>query len=270
MYDTVIIGSGPTGACIANALHHQGASVIIVDKARGPGGRCSQRRALVDGEEVRWYHGAMRVDIDHEAFHKELHPHDSIRNLLHGVPHAWQWIVSAITVQDSFVEIQSAAGQRIQAGSCVIAIPAPQTLNIEGIRDLATQEQMNDVSSLSYAPMYAILALVDVVPVELWDEVAECREHEPTPSGRIPITLITTVTWALQHLEHDREALEQYWRTRLHRCGIIVHHCTVHRWRYAVPKVRRAMPLFKLGERIVITGDAWTGKPWDELSLRPF
>lgn len=270
MYDTVIIGSGPIGACIANALHHQGASVIIVDKARGPGGRCSQRRATIDGEEVRWYHGAMRVEIDHKAFDGDLHPHDSIRNLLDGVPHAWQWIVSAVTVQDSYVEIQSAAGQRLQAGMCVMTVPSPQTMNIQGLSDLATQEQLKDLSSISYAPMYAVLALVNIVPSELGDEVAECRMHEPTPSGRIPITLITTTTWALKHLEDDREALEQYWRMQLQRCGVNVHHCMVHRWRYAVPAVRRSMPLMNLGERVVITGDAWTGKPWDELSLRPF
>jgi len=40
----VVVGAGMTGLTAARALSHQGHDVVVVDKARGPGGRMSTRR----------------------------------------------------------------------------------------------------------------------------------------------------------------------------------------------------------------------------------
>lgn len=54
-----VIGSGISGAVCASTLARNGLSVTIIDSARGPGGRMSQRReTTVDGRELLFDHGA--------------------------------------------------------------------------------------------------------------------------------------------------------------------------------------------------------------------
>ena len=50
----VVVGAGMTGLTAARVLSHQGHDVVVVDKARGPGGRMSTRRIA----ELRFDHGA--------------------------------------------------------------------------------------------------------------------------------------------------------------------------------------------------------------------
>ncbi|XP_059666630.1 uncharacterized protein LOC132312320 [Cornus florida] len=54
-----VIGSGISGAVCASSLARNGVSVTVFDSARGPGGRMSQRRELIeDGKELQFDHGA--------------------------------------------------------------------------------------------------------------------------------------------------------------------------------------------------------------------
>lgn len=54
-----VIGSGISGAVCASTLARNGVSVTIFDSARGPGGRMSQRREIIeDGKELLFDHGA--------------------------------------------------------------------------------------------------------------------------------------------------------------------------------------------------------------------
>ena len=68
MNEFCIIGSGISGATIANLLSKKN-SVVLFDKARGPGGRASFKR--VKGKQV--------LIMEHNIFHQKLM---NLKNLL--------------------------------------------------------------------------------------------------------------------------------------------------------------------------------------------
>lgn len=48
-YDTAIIGAGTAGCMLARSLSDAGQNILLVDKSRGLGGRCSRRRLTTGG-----------------------------------------------------------------------------------------------------------------------------------------------------------------------------------------------------------------------------
>ena len=59
MHDPIlIIGAGLSGLAAAQTLHTLGESVVVVEKARGPGGRMSTRREQLGEHTVAFDHGA--------------------------------------------------------------------------------------------------------------------------------------------------------------------------------------------------------------------
>ena len=79
--DTVVVGAGWSGLTAASALRAAGHQVIVVDKARGPGGRSSTRRQ--DG--FSFDHGAQYLTARDEAFRAQV---QGWRDL--GLIAAWQ------------------------------------------------------------------------------------------------------------------------------------------------------------------------------------
>jgi len=255
---------------MASTLVRQGASVHVVDKSRGPGGRCSIRRAVIDGEEIRWSHGAIKLDIDHNIVNAFAHPHDAIRHLLHHIPTTWQWEAASIAVDSTSVTVTSDNGDSIQAKKCIITIPGPQVRLLSGATRYLTEHQRELLQSITYSPRYAILALVDTIVDDRSRDIEDRRIHDVTPMGRIPITLVTTATWAKEALEQNVQDLQVYWRRRLESEGMQVYALDVHRWRYAVPEARASVPLIVAADRLLVAGDGWAGMPWQELSLQSF
>ncbi len=66
--DVLIVGAGWTGLTAASALKAAGREVVVVDKARGPGGRSSTRRQ--DG--FSFDHGAQYLTARDEAFRAQV------------------------------------------------------------------------------------------------------------------------------------------------------------------------------------------------------
>lgn len=56
--DIAIVGAGIAGLACATKLKAAGKEVRVFDKGRGPGGRMAARRAELDGQTVRFDHGA--------------------------------------------------------------------------------------------------------------------------------------------------------------------------------------------------------------------
>lgn len=63
-----VIGSGLAGAAAARALQAAGASPVLFDKGRGPGGRMSSRRSQTPHGEARFDHGAQFVTASSAEF----------------------------------------------------------------------------------------------------------------------------------------------------------------------------------------------------------
>ena len=71
MTRVAIVGAGLAGSTCAQVLSAAGIGVTLVDKGRGPGGRCSTRRVDADDGEIRFDHGAQYFTIRNE-FHQPL------------------------------------------------------------------------------------------------------------------------------------------------------------------------------------------------------
>lgn len=67
-----IIGAGMAGLTCAMRLREGGHAVTLFDKGRGPGGRMSTRRMDVDGETVRFDHGAQYFTARDPGFMKQV------------------------------------------------------------------------------------------------------------------------------------------------------------------------------------------------------
>ena len=70
--DIAIIGAGMAGLTCGKRLSGNGHSVRLFDKGRGPGGRMSARRALVDGETLSFDHGAQYFTARDERFVRQI------------------------------------------------------------------------------------------------------------------------------------------------------------------------------------------------------
>ena len=67
-----IVGAGMAGLACATRLAERGEQVVLFDKGRGPGGRMSARRASVQGETVRFDHGAQYFTARDDRFRKQV------------------------------------------------------------------------------------------------------------------------------------------------------------------------------------------------------
>ena len=72
MLDVLVIGSGMTGIACARHLYAAGWDVVVLDKGRGIGGRMATRRVEVNGQTIRFDHGAQFVTARDAGFKREL------------------------------------------------------------------------------------------------------------------------------------------------------------------------------------------------------
>ncbi len=71
--DVVIIGAGMAGLAVARTVSASGASVLLVDKGRGVGGRMSSRRIVLDdGRVAHFDHGAQFFTAKGRRFRDEV------------------------------------------------------------------------------------------------------------------------------------------------------------------------------------------------------
>ena len=72
MLDVLVIGAGMTGISCARQLHATGLDVVVLDKGRGIGGRMATRRADINGQTIRFDHGAQYVTARDAGFQQAL------------------------------------------------------------------------------------------------------------------------------------------------------------------------------------------------------
>lgn len=64
----LVVGAGISGLMAANELQKNGIEVVVLDKARGAGGRMSTRRIDLNGKSVYFDHGAQYFTARNERF----------------------------------------------------------------------------------------------------------------------------------------------------------------------------------------------------------
>lgn len=222
----VVVGAGLAGLMCARTLHEQGLPVVVLDKARGPGGRTATRR---EGD-LRWDHGAPTLDLSLSdallgpfvaawrdqgvivAHAPRTRTWDGIlgepvdgptqwtateganrlaRHLASGLELRTGTAVASIDREDGRWQLRDPDGERIVAAAqVVLAVPAPQAAGLLGG---VAPSWAARLASVRYAPR--LTALLDGPGVDVDAEVvsfmghpvlAEARRQDVGPGRRGP------------------------------------------------------------------------------------
>ena len=115
-----VVGAGLTGLTAARTLSDQGHDVVVVEKARGPGGRMSTRR----NADLRFDHGAQYFTARDPRFFRHVLAWQE-----RGLVHAWDARIATIGDHESSNKSQSA--ERF------VAVPGMSAICSELARELA-------------------------------------------------------------------------------------------------------------------------------------
>ena len=78
VFDIAVIGAGFAGAYVAGQLASKGQSVLLIDKARGTGGRMSSKRLAIGENAVGFDLGAASFEVTHPDFERYLNTRDDV------------------------------------------------------------------------------------------------------------------------------------------------------------------------------------------------
>ncbi len=295
MFDVVIVGAGLAGLTAARELAGAGLAVVVVDKARGVGGRLANRRlgaALVE-------HGAQVFTARTLEFSRQLESWRAAgclqawpciaapgggwrgvpsmtapaKEMARGLEVRTAWPVAGVSPLDGRKGWCVAAldGAVLGARAVVLSAPAPQSLamlDAGGVQlDKTTRGRLEAVA---YEPCLAVLAVLEQgshLPAEgqepaggplAWLADQQSKGVSPVPAA----ILHSTARFAAETLDGDRDAAA---RALLEaagpRLGVAVTEWQVHAWRYS--RVTHPDPevFLMVSEEpwLLVAGDAWGG-----------
>ncbi|HEX4826194.1 MAG TPA: FAD-dependent oxidoreductase [Candidatus Polarisedimenticolaceae bacterium] len=200
--ETIVVGAGIAGLACARALASRGVGALLLERARGVGGRCATRR--VDGVPVD--HGApflhgrsdeMRAELEaippaervddwprtrdgaglpcqpeaFEASELRLAPVDGVnvfaKRLAEGLAIRRDAEVTAIAAGDSW-EVSLAGGEKLRTRSLVLTMPAPEIVAF--VRDTPIAAIVPTLELIRTVPCLTVIArYADHVPRPDWD-----------------------------------------------------------------------------------------------------
>ncbi len=206
----VVIGAGISGLIAARTLESAGIDVVVIDKARGVGGRMATRR--IDGARID--HGAQFFTVRNDAF--EAMVTDWLDN---GLIHEWskgfpiagseykadghsryvgsdgmttvpkylaipldlrlQTRIEAIVPGDERWILRSASDEEIEAEALIVTVPIPQALALlEAGEAYLPEDIMGQLKNIRYDPCIAVMAVFNE-PVNLPEPGAVRLEQGP-------------------------------------------------------------------------------------------
>ncbi len=265
----VVIGAGLAGATAARLLADHGFDVVVLDKGRRVGGRCSRRRL----DEVVITHGSARLDnwptwmtawsVLEEA-EQRIHIDNDGHRLLDGPETVAAWlegldVLTSTTVtrleQDGDVwSVYDDEGHVWQASGVVVTAPLPQLHRMMADAPEAWAHH-------PYEPTWTVvLAHTEAAPNELAEALnGRGMLTQSAENGR-GLVVHLPHDWSKEHLEMERtDVLQTFLETVSDLDGVQVSWLTsasgqAHRWRYG-----RSVALGASANlpRLVEAGDAW-------------
>lgn len=195
----IVVGAGMAGLTAARALSDQGHEVVVLEKARGPGGRMSTRRK----DKFRFDHGAQYFTASDPRFRRHVMAwqerglvqqwearigaasRDDIvkvsqatdrfvpvpsmsqvcRELMRGLEDCrFGWQACSLGYENKKWTVKSDAGDRVE-GDVLILTPPP-----EQVRSLLTDSEVDAaLHSLEMRPCWAVMAVLDRPLFAHWD-----------------------------------------------------------------------------------------------------
>lgn len=218
--DFLVIGAGMAGLACATALARGGASVTVLDKGRGPGGRMAARRVEIGGESISFDHGAQYFTARDPAFREAVAAWEHagvaarwpaagddawvgvpgmnapIRAMAgseaEGLDVRWNTRAERIT-RDGARWLVHTEGQRFVAKTVLVAVPAEQTAVLLADAAPAFARLAGAVQS---APCWAVMAaFADRLPITL-----DCFRSETGP-----------VSWAARNSAKPGRPVGEAW-----------------------------------------------------------
>ena len=288
---TVVIGAGMAGLTCATALRAAGHAVVVVDKARGPGGRMSTRRQTLEAGDVTFDHGApgftaigadfkARVDTwrlqglvaawsgaDPGTFVGIPAMNAPLKAMAGGLEAQWGQAVTQI--------VQAPGGWRLDGppladavfDRVVVAIPAEQAavLLAEPLADVAALAKASPSTPcwtlmvVFAAPVAPGLAVLSGEGPALW---AGREASKPGRTGPEAWVIQASPDWSRENLELSPEEaaphLLQGFQAALGGPLPPVVSAVAHRWRYARPTGPARDPVWDPSRGLGVCGD-WLG-----------
>lgn len=276
-----IIGGGIAGLTCGNTLKAAGYNVTVFEKARGPGGRTSTRRA----GDYNYDHGApffRAYSSEFKAFMERVksngYAHLNHNDEWTGTPRMnaiTKYLAGNLDVTAS-TRIQSISGtglldtQQNRHGPfdwIVIAVPAAQAQEI-------VPEISGRISRVEYAPLKTLMLTLapgyrpDMMSPGIEKVIPNASKPERPEYNSYVVH--STESWAMEHLEADKEATAERMidLCRIERAKIL--HYAGHRWLYG--NIKTGLPEYFIlnnETRTGFCGDWFCDAPLPEESLVP-
>lgn len=194
-YDLICLGAGLSGVTLAKTVSSK-AKVLLIDKARGPGGRMSTRRINLGEKEYRFDHGAQFLtarskdfqdliapyvhsgsvkpwhsSIPHEGFESEKPSerfcgssgmNQLVKDLASHLDKKFSWHCSEILFEDSVWILKSVTGETLRAKNLALTCPTPQARKLLEKLEIS----LKPLSKIEYTPCWAVL-LASSFPFQL-------------------------------------------------------------------------------------------------------
>ena len=268
----VVIGAGLAGAVAARILADHGFDVVVLDKGRRVGGRCSRRRL----DDVVLTHGASQLDrwpswmspwAKVEMDEQRAAPVENGLRLLDGPQTVGHWLegidvvtsttVSRIEQDGETWRILSEEGHQWQASGIIATAPLPQL-------DRMLSKAPESWSTHPYEPTWTLVIAHQTPPSpDLLEQMARLGLHMETSDEGRGVVVHLPPDWSREHLELEQTEVIQAFMDMIGKENINdidwLKSATLqaHRWRYgrsSKPGVSANLP------RFVEAGDAW-GEP---------
>jgi len=288
---TAVIGAGLAGLTCATALHAAGHSVLVLDKARGPGGRMSTRRQALGDGEAAFDHGAPAFTALEPDFQAQVQ-FWSLQGLAAPWPAAgpgqfvgvpamnaplkamaadldtrWSQTISGLSRDGAGWRLAGTTQDEGLFDRLVVAIPAEQA----AVLLAPVQPQFAALArAVRSAPCWTLMAVFDQ-PVQSAEavltggEVVAFASREASKPGRAATeawVIHATPDWSRDHLEltADQAApqLLAGFEALLGSAAPLAVSAVAHRWRYARPLAAPRPALWDAASRLGVCGD-WLG-----------
>ncbi|MBA4050806.1 MAG: hypothetical protein C0472_02770 [Erythrobacter sp.] len=291
--DFLIIGGGMAGLSAATALADTGASVTVLDKGRGPGGRMAARRVDIGGEQVSFDHGAQYFTARDPAFRAAVAGWEAagvaarwpaagadawvgtpgmnacIKHLAAGLDVRWNVRAERLCRDGALWRVE-AGEEAFRADTVLVAVPAEQAavLLADAAPDFAAR-----AAAVASAPCWAVMAAFagrlpladtfrsDTGPVS-W---AARNSAKPGRTGAETWVIHASPARSRELLDLRKDEVaatllaDFFTATGAPPAAPI--HLDAHRWLYAQPEARQGEgPLYDPHLRIGIAGD-WLHSP---------
>lgn len=288
--DVVVVGAGLAGLSCATALADAGATVRVLDKGRGIGGRMATRRVSLNGMDVTFDHGAQYLTARDAAFRQVLsdlgessalwedgaqEDHHVGAPTMSALPRA---LAAGLDIRQS-TEVCSLQrtehgwllgctdGSQLDAACLVLTIPAPQAAALLGpahpvsarLATVTMSPCLTLMAAFSADTARPFISRRDAAQALAW---IACDSSKPGRSeGAQTWVAQASPEWSAQHLELSAEEITARMLPLL--CAEIgaqpeaALYAKAHRWRYAQVTHGLGQPFEHADD-----GSLWLGGDW--------